>query len=260
MPTATTDDGTELYYEVEGDGKAVVFVGEAGLGAWQWSWQHGRVAGPYQSVVWDLRGTGRSDSSPGPYDVGRLASDLDTVLTAADIKNAHLVGAGLGGMIALRYAREFSRAETLTLFNTAENGTDIDITALRDLCGPKSDVAELKSSLSGGFSSAFRTANPDQLDQICEWRNGEDATRDGFDAQVAAVETFESGPLYELALPTLVCHGLDDPVVDVGAGRELADDLPRGTFEPVEGKHLCFIEHSRAVTDRVLQFIEDAGE
>jgi 3-oxoadipate enol-lactonase len=260
VPSTTTDDGTGLYYETEGSGETVAFVGEAGLGAWQWGWQHGAVAGPYQSLVWDLRGTGRSDTPPGPYDIDTLARDLEAVLSDAGVRNVHLAGVGLGGMVALRYAKVFSRAETLTLFNTAAVGEHIEYSALRDLCEPRTDTASLQSSLSGAFSEDFRTANPDLLDRISTWRREEDADSDGFDAQVSAIESFEAGPLYEVTLPTLVCHGLADPVVDVEVGRQLAEDLPRGSFEAVEGRHLCFVEHSQAVTDRMLTFIDSADE
>lgn len=260
MPTTTTDDDVELYYEVDGQGETVAFVGEAGLGAWQWGWQHGAVTGPYRTVVWDLRGTGRSDSPAGPYEVERLARDLEAVLSAAGVRTAHLVGVGLGGMVALRYARQFSRAATLTLLNTATSGTEVDLAALGELCGPADSERALKESLAGGFTGEFRAARPDLLDRICEWRQNEDADHAGFEAQVAAVRAFEAGPLYELTLPALVCHGLDSPVVDADSGRSLADGLPRGTFEPVDGRHLCFVEHSRAVTDRMLAFFENAAE
>lgn len=257
MPTTTTDDGVELYYRTEGSGETVVFVGEAGLGAWQWGWQYRHVAGPMEALVWDMRGTGCSGTPDGPYTVDRLASDLEAVLSAAGVRKAHVVGAGLGGMVALRYARRFSRVETLTLFNVASSGDAIDERALRSLCEPRADEAGLRDSLSGAFSERFRSANSDLIDRVCEWRREEDADCTGLEAQVAALEGFEAGPLYELTLPTLVCHGLDDPVVGSDAGEQLASDLPRGEFEPVEGRHLCFIEHSRAVSDRMLAFFDE---
>ncbi len=259
MPTVTTHDGVSLYYETDGSGETVAFVGEAGLGAWQWGWQHAAVAGQYETVVWDLRGTGRSESPAGPYDVDLLATDLEDVLSAAGVRSCHLVGVGLGGMIALRYAREFHRAKTLTLFNTPHSGAAIDEPTLRDLCGPVGSERAAES-FAGGFSEEFRTANPDLLDRVREWRGEEDARADGFEAQVIAATSFESGPLYELTLPTLVCHGVEDPVVECTVGERLVDELPRGTFEAVEGRHLCFIEHSRAVNDRVLAFLEESEQ
>ncbi|WP_267163005.1 alpha/beta fold hydrolase [Halovenus salina] len=260
MPTTTADDGTELYYEVEGSGEAITFVGEAGLGAWQWGSQYAAMTGPYQTVVWDFRGTGRSGSPSGDLNVDRLSQDLESVLAAADCKNCHLVGAGLGGMVCLRYARMFDRAETLTLFNTAPSGETVDLDALETLCLPGTDREDIESSLSVALSPEFRDANPEVLDRIVGWRGEENADAGAFAKQAAAIEGFEADPLYELTVPTLVCQAQDDPVVDSTVGEELSADLPRGTFVPVEGRHLCFFEHARPVTDRMLGFIEDESD
>ena len=256
MPTAT-NDGIELYYETAGEGETVAFVGEAGYGAWQWGWQHRRVTGPYRTVVWDLRGTGRSDAPAGPYDVETLAADLETVLAAIPAQRVHLVGAGLGGMVALRHAREYARSRTLTLFNTAATGTAIDEAAYRELFAPAEDETALRASLSGAFSREFRRDQSSLIDRICEWRVAEDADPEAREAQVAAALSFDAGPLYELTHPALVCHGLDDPVFPAEAGRKLAADLPNAAFEAVEGRHLCFVEHARAVTDRLLDFLDE---
>jgi pimeloyl-ACP methyl ester carboxylesterase len=254
----TTREGVALYYETTDEAtptETVAFVGEAGYGAWQWAWQHDAVAGPFEALVWDLRGTGRSDAPPGPYDVGTLAADLEAVLAASETRRAHLVGAGLGGMVALRHAREYDRTATLSLFGTAPDGDALDESAFRALYAPPGDPGAVRESLAGAFSDAF--LDSDVADQICEWRASEDASETGFRAQAAAALGFETGPLYEQQLPTMVYHGVDDPVVSVKTGRELARALPRGTFEAVEGRHLCFIEHSQAVSDRLVDFLDE---
>ena len=262
----TSRAGVTLYYETAGEGgmsdtgETVVFVGEAGYGAWQWGWQYDRVAGPFEVLVWDLRGTGRSDTPPGPYDVTALAADLEAVLSAAAVRRAHLVGAGLGGMVALRHAREYGRTATVSLFGTAPAGDRIDERALRALHAPREDTEALRESLRGAFTPGFLTEGS-LVDRICAWRAEEDADRAAFGAQAGAALGFEPGPLYEFDLPALVCHGLADPVVPADAGRELAETLPRGRFEAVEGRHLAFAEHSRAVNDRLLDFLTaDHGE
>jgi pimeloyl-ACP methyl ester carboxylesterase len=258
MP-ATTRDGVELHYERAGAGETVAFVGEAGYGAWQWGWQYDRVAGPFEALVWDLRGTGRSDAPPGPYSVDSMAADLEAVLAAAEARRAHVVGVGLGGMIALRYAREFGRAATLSLFGTAADGDRVDETALRDLHATGDDPERLRDSLSGAFSAAFLDRS-DTVEQVCAWRRAEDAGAETFRAQAAAALGFAAGPLYELDVPALVCHGIEDPVVPVSVGRALGRDLPHGSFEAVEGRHLCFAEHARAVNDRLLYFFGEHAE
>lgn len=256
MPSTTAPDGTSLFYRTDGEGPTVVFVGEAGYGAWQWAWQAPRVAGPFESVVWDLRGTGRSDAPQGPHDVETLAGDLDAVLQAVEARRVHLVGAGLGGMVALHYARSAGRVASLSLFGTAAEGDAVDERAYRALYPERTDTESLRASLDGALTPAFR-AESDLVEQLSAWRREEDAGPAAVDDQIAAALAFEAEPLHELAVPALVCHGLGDPVVPVEAGKRLAKDLPRGTFEAVEGRHLCFVEHSRAVTDRLLAFLRD---
>lgn len=256
MPVAN-NDGVALYYETDGTGETVTFVGDVGFGAWQWAWQAPAVAGPYETLVWDLRGTGRSDSPHGPYSMDDLVTDLETVLKDSATRRTHLVGAGLGGMVALHYAQQYSRAMTLTLFNTAANGSAIDRTTLENFYPTERTEEAIRSSLAGAFSEEFRETQPETLDQICEWRLDEDAPPAVTEKQVDTLCSSELGPLYEITLPTLVCHGVADPVVDITDGRTLAETLPRGTFEAVEGKRLCFIEHSRPVTDRLFAFLDE---
>lgn len=258
MPTATRD-GLSLHYHTDGDGETVAFVSDVGFGAWLWGWQHRAVAGPHESLVWDLRGTGRSDAPPGPYDVDALAADFEAVLADADVSRAHIVGAGLGGMVALRYAREYGRARSLTLLSTAASGDAVDIGALRALHPEERTDDALADSLSGAFSPAYIDARPDLVKDIVGWRREDDAATGAVAAQIRAVDSFDAGPLYELSLPTLVCWGVNDPVVDPESARQLVDGLPRGTGEAVEGRHLCYIEYSRAVTERLLAHIEGTG-
>ncbi|ELZ21966.1 alpha/beta hydrolase fold protein [Haloterrigena salina JCM 13891] len=255
MPTVS-NDGVSLYYDRAGEGDPVVFVPEAGLGGWLWGWQHAAVAGPYEAVVWDLRGTGRSDAPDGPYALETLAADLEAVLSSCEIPNAHLVGCGLGGAVALEAARTSSRVATLTLFGTAPRGEQFD---LEPLFAPPDDREALADSLEAGLSAEFLESQPaDVREGIVDWRADGDADRAGWEAQVAALEGFDATEwLVEVIQPTQVIHGGADELVSPSAGRSLADGLPRGAFETLEGAgHLAFIERSRTVNDRMLGFLE----
>jgi pimeloyl-ACP methyl ester carboxylesterase len=77
---------------------------------------------------------------------------------------------------------------------------------------------------------------------------------------LAAALSFDSGPLYELDHRALVLHAVDDPVVPLSAGEELAEGLPNGTFEAVEGRRLAHVEHSVAVNDRLDEFLWSVAE
>jgi pimeloyl-ACP methyl ester carboxylesterase len=255
VPRATTD-GVGLHYQTDGTGETVVFVGDVGYGAWLWSVQYPAIAGPRQALVWDLRGTGESDAPSGPYDVDVLASDLEAVLADAGVDRAHLVGAGLGGMVALRYARTYGRARSLVLLATAASGEAVDEDALAALHPPNRDAASLRASLDAAFTDAFLAEQSAFVDQVVDWRQAEDAGPDAVTAQSAAMRDFEAAPLHVVTRPTLVCSGTDDPVIPRAAGEALAADLPRGEFAAIAGRHLAFVESGTAVNDRLESFFE----
>jgi pimeloyl-ACP methyl ester carboxylesterase len=241
-------DGADLHYGSTGEGDPVVLLGDAGLGPWQWGWQHDALAGPHRVLVVDPRGHGGSTGTPGS--LGTLAADVDRVLRDAGVDRAHLAGVGLGGATALTYAREFGRARTLTLVGTPPDGERVDPAAFHDLVVDPAD-------LSGLFTDAFREARPDLCEQVVEWRREEDASESVREAAVDALAAFDPGPLYERALPALVLHAVADPVVPLAAGEELADGLPNARFEAVEGRRLAHAEYSVAVNDELLGFLEE---
>jgi pimeloyl-ACP methyl ester carboxylesterase len=251
VPYATNGD-VALFYDTHGEDAVsdgtVVFVSDVGYGAWQWGWHVDAVAGERRTLTWDLRGTGRSDAPPGPYTVNALAADLEAVLADAGVATAHLVGHGLGGMVALRHARRHGRAVALALCGIAADGDAVDADALDGLRGDGRDALE------GAFSSAFLADGP--VEQVVAWREEDDAGPEAWEAQAAAMRSFEAGPLYEVTLPALVFHGVDDPVVPPEAGESLATDLPRGRHEAVAGRHLAAVEHARATADELLAFLD----
>ncbi|WP_226011242.1 alpha/beta fold hydrolase [Halomicrobium salinisoli] len=257
MPTVD-NGGCELYYETEGSGPTVAFVGDVGAGAWLWGWQHGAVAGPYEALTWDLRGTGRSDAPDGPYDVRTLAGDLEAVLADAGVADVHLVGAGLGGMVALAHAHRYNRAESLALIGTAADGSEVT-DRLDDLRADPEDRGALAGSLSAAFAADL-DEHPDVRDRIVSWRSEDDAGLEGWDAQAAAMRGFEAPPLYEVTDPALVLHGVDDVVVPAEAGEQLAEDLPRGEYRAVEGGHWCLVETSDAVSDALVGWLDEQTE
>ena len=246
MTTARSDD-VDLHYETAGDGPTIAFVGDVGFGAWQWAWQYDALAGPFEALVYDHRGTGQSDTPAGPYDLATLVTDLEAVLAAAGVENAHLVGLGLGGIVALEYAREHDRAETLTLLGTAADADDVDPMALY---APRDDPDALRETTERALSEGFVEEFPEAVEDVAAWRADDDADEAGWTAQAAAVDGYEVADPYEITTPALVVHGTDDRIWPPSEGRALADALPRGEFEAVEGAgHLVQVEASEAIDD-----------
>lgn len=96
------DDG-RLYYETAGSGTPVVFVHAFALDTRMWDDQFEALAREFRVVRYDARGFGRSSVplAGRPYAHG---DDLAALLTKLDAHRPHLVGASMGGRIALDFA------------------------------------------------------------------------------------------------------------------------------------------------------------
>ncbi|MFA9425843.1 alpha/beta fold hydrolase [Natronorubrum sp. A-ect3] len=280
-------DGVSIYYgydESEDGGTPVVFVQGLGYGRWMWRWQREAVQDAFDVVAPDNRGTGQSDAGLPPlvprlprklrallifklagYSIGGLAADLEAVLDDAGVREAHIVGASMGGMIAQRYALEYTRAKTLTLCCTSHGGPDAAPVPeetqefIFDVPKGASERETLRHRMRPAFNERFTNRNPHLMDRIIEWRLEQDATEPAREAQAAAVLDFDvSDRLSRLRVPTLILHGTDDQVVPAVNGRLLKEAIPDARLERIEGgSHLFFIEDADRVNEELLAFLDE---
>ena len=101
---ATAPDGARIYYELRGDGPAVVFVHGSGGHHAAWWQQVPHLRDRYTAVTLDLRGFGRSDSHLEEFDSLAFPGDVAAVLDDAGIERAVLVGQSIGAAAALKVA------------------------------------------------------------------------------------------------------------------------------------------------------------
>ena len=263
----TTNDGVRLAYDHAGVGndETVLFVEGLGYSRWMWHWQREAVLGTYEVVVPDNRGTGDSAEPEGPYTITEMAGDLEAVLADAGVERAHVVGASMGGMIAMQYALEYDRAESLSLFCTSFGGEEAvpipEETRVKmfTVPGEYDERQAIRHKMGPALSEEYPEAHPEQISRIVDWRLESDASEQARQWQAAAVEAFDvSDRCDEIDLPALVVHGTDDRVVPYENGEMLAERLPRSRLVPIEGgPHLFFIEQTELVNDRLLEFLED---
>jgi pimeloyl-ACP methyl ester carboxylesterase len=113
-----------LHYEVIGSGDPLLMV--MGLGGSSAGWAPNLVselARSFRTIIYDNRGTGRSDKPDEPYSLEILAADAIAILDALRIERAHVFGVSMGGMIAQEIALHYpSRLQTLTLGCTTFGG------------------------------------------------------------------------------------------------------------------------------------------
>ena len=98
-------DGGLIEVVERGEGTAIVLLHGAGLSSGVWSYQFHDLSGANRLVALDLRGHGASAPGAGGVTITRMADDLAEVLEHLDLRDVVLVGHSMGGMTALRFAR-----------------------------------------------------------------------------------------------------------------------------------------------------------
>ena len=109
MPRIKTNN-VETYYEIHGDGIALVLI--PGIGACHKLWQPQIEAFSkhFKVIIYDVRGHGASSGYNEKYSIQLFASDLKALLESVGIAKAHLCGLSMGGLIAQQFAIDYPSA------------------------------------------------------------------------------------------------------------------------------------------------------
>ncbi|WP_440006084.1 alpha/beta fold hydrolase [Halomicrococcus sp. SG-WS-1] len=107
MPTVQTND-IETYYERRGEGPPLVFVHASIVDRTMWKQQVDALSDDYATIVYDVRGHGRTGGSTEPeYTMDLFVEDLHALVTALGLDRPVLCGLSMGGAIALKYAATY---------------------------------------------------------------------------------------------------------------------------------------------------------
>lgn len=123
MPRVKVDD-IEIFYEMQGEGAPLVLI--MGWTASSESWDPQLVeelSRFYTVIVFDNRGTGRSDKPDLEYSIEMMTDDVAGLLEAINIQKAHVLGFSMGGMIAQELALRYpEKVSSLILCGTSCGG------------------------------------------------------------------------------------------------------------------------------------------
>ncbi len=112
MPYFNAADGTELYFSAWGNGRPLVFIHGANVGAEVWEFQIPYfVEAGWQCISYDQRGFDRSDCPSKGYDADTLASDLDRLVEHLGLTRFAVAAFSVGGAVLARYLSRFGSAK-----------------------------------------------------------------------------------------------------------------------------------------------------
>ena len=118
MPTVQSDKAS-MYYEVHGEGAAVVFAHGRGGNAAIWWQQTAHFSDGFKVIVFDHRTFGRSMGGADGFSQSQMVADLMAILDAEGIDRAALVCQSMGGWTGLGAAVHYpERVSCLVLTGT----------------------------------------------------------------------------------------------------------------------------------------------
>lgn len=228
----TRNGSVELEWYEQGAGEPLLLIMGMGGSAQAWYRLLPHLGGGLRAVSFDNRGTGRSSEVRGRLTMGDMVADTLAVMDAAELRDAHVLGVSMGGMIAQGLAIERpERVRSLILGCTtphARRGRPpwrlLSAAAVRGVA-PDAALSLLVPAL---YAERTRSEAPERIREDLVMRAREATPGRTIVAQMSAVAGHDRrGRLAELeGTPVTVIHGRDDALVPVERGRELARLIP----------------------------------
>lgn len=257
-------NGQELYYEVHGEGPALVLVMGIGYDSSLWTLaQVPALSTQFRVVLVDNRDAGRSSKASHPYSIADMADDIAGLLDALGIQKTHLLGLSMGGMIALEFAlRHEDRLDRLVLAGTGAAPARSAVDPIQIWSWVKANDAT--GNVFGGqqltslFSTAFLRNHEAVKDTTALLASNPYPMSPGaYGRQANAYLKFDAlSRLGAITAPTLVVVGEQDLLTPPWIAHEVANAIPGARFEVIRGdgsSHVVPIERpddfNRLVSD-----------
>lgn len=226
-------NGTQMYYEVSGEGDPLVFV-HAGIADHRlWDDQVPFFSQHYQVVRFDMRGFGQTE----PVDVEFThRKDIVALLDHLGIDRAHFVGCSMGGGFSMDIALESpQRVKSLTMVCSGPGGLELDV-EIAEIFNQADEIAKTgdldltaEYEARAWFDGATRTA--DQVDPekrakaVMMNRIALQHQQKGIGKNVGRLEPAAATRLDELKIPVLVIVGEHDEPYSHAAGDYMAEQI-----------------------------------
>lgn len=257
----THNDGLTLYYETGGAGEALVLLTGLGGSGEAWSRQRSVFEQNYMVLTPDPRGSGRSGIPTWDYTTVDMAQDTIAVLDHAGITSAHVLGIGLGGLVAQQMAlRHPHRVDSLVLFSTFAKADAHAQRLFESWCEllPIIGWEALGRSISlWTLTPRMFEDRPKEVEQVEEGFRSGQPSPEAYAGQVRALLAHDtSQDLAQVRVPTLVVLGADDIETPMRFARVLAEGIPKAELRVLaETGHRPHVETPTLFNEAVLEFL-----
>ena len=253
-----------LYYEVHGREDRDPLILSSGLGgsAEYWKPNLRALALHFRVIVYDHRGTGRSDRAlPEAVTVDLLADDIASLLDALGIARAHVLGHAAGGVAGLALAlRSPRRVHKLVVVNgwASPDPHFLRCFAARlALLRDSGAEAYLKAQPLFLYPAAWISEHSAALDAELPHQLASFPGRETMEQRIAALAAFDVlNQLESLAVPMLALAAKDDMLVPHTASEAFEAAPYASTASMSWGGHACNVTDPGTFNLLVLDYLK----
>lgn len=260
-------DGIRLYYEVHGQGRPLLFLSETACHCDVWKqYQVPEFSRDHQVILYDYRGTGRSDKPSAPYSIKMFADDAAAVLAHLDAEDAvvcgHSMGASVAQVMALDHAARISQLICASgrAFYPTTKGIPLRIATEMVEWGYERYIRD--HSMTVGFTEEFARERPEEVARYVTVRMRFLNPVEFYLRHVIARQEHDvKARLRDLRMPALVLVGAEEHHVtsdsSMREGAELlAREIPDARFVVLEReKHSYLFVNPEAAHRAIRDFL-----
>lgn len=263
MPTESVN-GTELHFESTGTGTPIIFLHGVMMGS-RFFTEQPSLADEYQTIFLDFRGHGRSAKPETGHTLPTYARDLEAFLDSQDLDDIIVVGWSMGSLVTWEYISQFG-TDRIRGFVTVEqqpldlkqDGYEHGVFEFEEL----RDLMELAQSDPGALAESF-------IQQMLVEDPEKDLENLLFDEISRVPPAIKSAILFDQSVrdyrpvldqvdvPTLVCVGEDETLLETDGVEHVAEHTPDAKLEWFSNSSHCpFLEEPERFNSVLSEFIE----
>jgi len=197
MPKVKVND-IQMYYEAKGKGYPLLMI--TGLGSNLDLWNPRMVeelSKHFKLVLFDNRGTGRTDISNKEYTMKLFADDTMGLMNALGISKAHVLGLSMGGMIAQELAINYPEKVSKVILCSTHCGSSKFVQSSQKVPETPIDPSkmspeEYRKAITIVCTEDFIKENPDFVSLWAQKRLIHPTSKEAYMRQLNAIGKFDT--------------------------------------------------------------------
>ena len=263
MPSAQIN-GITLNYQIDGPETAaetIVLINGLADDLESWGFQiPALVEAGFRVLRFDNRGIGKSDAPAGDFSSRMMADDAKALVDMLGMKDFHLMGVSMGGMISQEYAITYgSDLKSLTLactYGKADAFCQTMFAMWADLAAATSVPFVMRDVALWAFTGPFFEERPADAAEFATAMAALPMSLDAYLSQLAVIQAHDAmGRLGQITVPTLVLAGEEDILIPVRLSKLLQKAIPGADWVTVPGGHACLWESPDPFNATFIDFV-----